>query len=255
MNIDNNICKDCGKSFKNWQAKANHVRWNHQKLKFSSKGLSNVKSSNDKTYGKLLKFKVVCYNPRCKKEFFIKEREKSFPKKEKYFCCRSCANSNRPKSPKRITKEYKVNLSNKIKEAWKRGCFNDLSKTNKYFSSKGEREIRKYFKEMFPDDDWTSGGGIIFKNTTISRDLYSNKLKVCVEYDGIWHFFDIKGQLSQKQYKDHLLEEWCRLHNYRLIRISENLYNDDKEYWLHKLTHAIYVEKLPIIKFYEKIEQ
>lgn len=37
------------------------------------------------------KFKVSC--AKCNKEFEVEENEKNFPKKDKYFCSRSCANS------------------------------------------------------------------------------------------------------------------------------------------------------------------
>ena len=36
-------------------------------------------------------FKVTCF--KCGKEFKVQEREKTFPKREKYFCSKSCANS------------------------------------------------------------------------------------------------------------------------------------------------------------------
>lgn len=93
---------------------------------------------------------------------------------------------------------------------------------NKRFSSKNGRHIVQFFKSNFPNDDWKSGGLInIGDNNLLSRDLWSDKLKVCFEYDGIWHFKDIHGQLETKHKKDILLEKWCRDNGYRLIRVDE----------------------------------
>jgi len=44
----------------------------------------------DKKLGKVEEFEVHC--EKCKKRFIVKERKSQFPKKEKYFCSRSCAN-------------------------------------------------------------------------------------------------------------------------------------------------------------------
>ena len=73
---------------------------------------------------------------------------------------------------------------------------------NRHFTSKNEVLIRDYFINNFPEDEWTFGGSIRMNEHQMSRDLYSNKLKICFEYDGIWHFKDIHGQLEQKQLKD-----------------------------------------------------
>jgi hypothetical protein len=50
-----------------------------------------VLHNTDIRNGKFKKYKVSCH--KCNKEFEVEEREKLFPKKEKYFCSRSCANS------------------------------------------------------------------------------------------------------------------------------------------------------------------
>jgi hypothetical protein len=88
------------------------------------------------------------------------------------------------------------------------------------FSSKREREIVNYFKYKYPGI-WTTGFVKKFKSEILNCDMYSEKLKICFEYDGIWHFKDIKGQLERKKNKDKLLEEWCIKNEYRLIRIDE----------------------------------
>lgn len=101
-------------------------------------------------------------------------------------------------------------------------CTSRIHKTR--FNSKGEIEMRNYFLEMYPGDEWTHGGGLrIIDNIFASRDLYSNKLKISVEYDGIWHFKDICGQLARKQEKDKQLEEWSISNCWRLVRIKDEI--------------------------------
>lgn len=45
---------------------------------------------SNKQFGLFKDFEVECYS--CKNKFLVNEREKIFPKKEKYYCNRSCAN-------------------------------------------------------------------------------------------------------------------------------------------------------------------
>jgi len=75
-----NNCLNCGKETNN--------------SKFCSISCQN-KSQNsekiDKRLGLYKEFTVKCF--RCGKEFIVTEREKLFPKKEKYFCSRGCANT------------------------------------------------------------------------------------------------------------------------------------------------------------------
>lgn len=111
-------------------------------------------------------------------------------------------------------------------------------------SSKNERAIVEYFKKSYPDDEWKTAGRLVLSDGSfLARDLWSDKLKVCFEYDGIWHFKDICGQLSKKQIKDKLLEEWCINNSYRLIRIDEKEYKNIKQ-----IVDLIYKNKEQIIK-------
>jgi very-short-patch-repair endonuclease len=117
------------------------------------------------------------------------------------------------------------------------------------FTSKGECELREYFKRNFPDDGWT-WGGCRYNGRMLSRDLFSKKLKVCIEYDGIWHFKDIHGQLKDKQEKDEILNNWCKGMGYRMIRIKEELYKSNKKFWLTKLQDEVYNGTDQLVKFY-----
>jgi hypothetical protein len=119
------------------------------------------------------------------------------------------------------------------------------------FNSKGEIEVRNHFINKFPEHEWTCGG-FIYHGTDrmITSDLYSKKLKICVEYDGAWHFKDINGQLKKKQMKDKMLNEWCAKNGYRIIRISEDYYKKNKSLSLEKLEKEILFGKKKLVKFY-----
>jgi very-short-patch-repair endonuclease len=97
---------------------------------------------------------------------------------------------------------------------------------------------------------WTSGGGIIHNGIRLSRDLFSKKLKVIIEYDGVWHFKDIHGQLKDKQVKDKALEDWVIENNWRLIRIKEDIYKSNKQLWIKELVKCVYSDDRQIIKLY-----
>jgi len=229
-------CNKCGETFSNKKIYANHVRWKHKDNTEYFKNASNGgKKAAEKRFGKLIKEEVNCN--RCNSSIEIEYRDGK--KKAKYFCSRSCANSRGKRS-----NATKKKISNGVKAAWKNGMFDDAAfSNNKIFSSKGEREVVQYFKSKFKEDEWKSGGLMkIGESTFISRDMWSDKLKVCFEYDGIWHFKDINGQLSTKQHKDSLLEEWCLRNEYRLIRVEDG-FSD-----LEMIEALIYHDKRPIIK-------
>ena len=186
--------------------------------------------------------------PKCKKIFTVDCHEN-----ERMFCSKHCSNSRKPLASTRAkisegnrrdwAKNYEIRLRQSIINS-------NQANSHKLFSSKGEREIVKYFKENFTEGDWTSGGGVIYKNSGISRDLYSNNLKTCIEYDGVWHFKDIHGQLKDKQQKDLALESWCKENGWRLIRIKEEIYHQDKEKWLGVLVDEVRNGKEKVVKFY-----
>jgi len=103
-------CKYCKKefNFKRATEKANHTRWcksNPKRNDTTNLSLAQIKFNEEKL-GKLKKFKVKCHN--CNSDMIVTEREKQFPKKEKYFCSRSCANS------RIISNEIKKKISEKL---------------------------------------------------------------------------------------------------------------------------------------------
>lgn len=235
-------CTKCNLTFDNWQIKANHIRWQHND---NSSSIKKMKESstlrNDNRYGKIIYETIKCSNIKCVKLVNISYRNKT-GKRKKYFCCRSCANS-------RIrTDEYKILLSNKMKDLWLKGHYDDTTAKNwmklpKLFSSKREREIVKHFKTNYITDEWKSGGQLKVEGCRLVRDLWSDKLKICFEYDGDWHFLDLNGQLKNKQLKDALLETWCVNNGYRLIRIDERT-----KLSIEEIEKLIYTTNTPILK-------
>jgi hypothetical protein len=88
-------CKHCNQTFDmDGRVFSNHVRWcdkNPKSRKYKNQVKSWGPKSTDKKLGKNKSFQVVCQ--KCGKKFEVIEREKQFPKRNVYFCGRSCANS------------------------------------------------------------------------------------------------------------------------------------------------------------------
>lgn len=67
---------------------------NLNKNKYCSVSCQNkyqAPENSNKRWGEVKNFEVVCN--KCNKKFNVEERSKLFPKKKKYYCSRSCANS------------------------------------------------------------------------------------------------------------------------------------------------------------------
>lgn len=213
------ICNICNQEFASHASYANHVRWKHKMDKQSSEIFSSKISSSLLKYFSNKKGKKILIEKQCKtcsKKFTYETFENKVI--EKKYCSRSCANSRKIIFTSEMKSKISRSVSATMKEKWEKGEM----KVNDKFSSKEERRILGYLKNKFPSDEWTSGGGLKISDEIISRDAYSNKLKICIEYDGIWHFKDIHGQLSLKKLKDFLLNEWCKNNGWKIIRISES---------------------------------
>jgi hypothetical protein len=238
------ICNLCNESFENHSLYANHIRWKHTKdtTKNFSKGAIQGKT---KQYGDWKFDKIKCFKSDCNSEVEIKYREKKGPK-EKNYCSLSCANSRGPRN-----EDFHNKVSTSIKLHWENGTYKNLDQSNNIkFSSKQERLIVEHFKTKFPLDEWKSGGNIKCGDYRVSRDLWSDKLKICFEFDGIWHFKDINNQLELKQKKDSALESWCILNDYRLIRLQDGFY-DNIERIFFELEVIIYKTNTKIVKLGE----
>lgn len=186
----------------------------------------------------------VCKCLKCGKEFEQTAKPSLWASnKVRKFCSSECAHS-------RVwTDEKKQALSLKMKELMKENPIGFISPEFKAKEvarknhSKRELEIVHYFKENFKDDEWKVGcinGSKRYDDIMLVPDLWSKKLKVIIEYDGIWHFKDIHGQLERKHHIDRVTFKYCKENNYRLIRVDEDckisiqeivnaVYNDNKQ--------------------------
>ena len=87
------ICPVCDKDLSGMRITdvGNHIKW----CKFQSNPDNTysqaMKKANVTRFGAFKSYKVTCN--KCGTEFEVRQREHSFPKKEKYFCSISCANS------------------------------------------------------------------------------------------------------------------------------------------------------------------
>ena len=98
LEIVHNVCPYCNEELiMNKRSFANHVRWckknpkyEEQLASYSNNHKSSMTSYNNERFGEKKEFVVKCAT--CGNEFTVIEREKTFPKKEKYFCSISCRN-------------------------------------------------------------------------------------------------------------------------------------------------------------------
>lgn len=215
------ICEHCSQTFESHSAYANHIRWAHKtdKKSFSEKMRETTLNFYSKQRGPKISVERTCET--CGNSFFYETFENKIDVKK--FCGRSCANSRKISFTKEVKLKISRSVSKTMKAKWEKG---ELT-VNKKFSSKDERLILEYLKDKFPTHEWTSGGTIKISDELISRDMYSNKLKICIEYDGVWHFRDIHGQLTTKQKKDTLLNTWCLENGWKIIRISESWWKEN----------------------------
>ena len=248
--IDMYICKICNAEFEKYQQRSNHIRWTHNRHKndtddFRANLKKSIARSHEIRYGKVITETVKCSKFDCGNNVEITFREGN--KRQQYHCSRSCANIGRVRSEsQQILHKNRFNDStDSYGEVFKTQCGNINHK--KIFSSKNERVIVKHFKLNFPDSEWKSGGQLIIDDLRIVRDLWSDKLKICFEYDGIWHFKDIFNQLESKRIKDTALEDWCLANSYRLIRVDEDFYVN-----IQQIIDLIYNKTDPIIKIGDK---
>lgn len=253
-------CKYCGTSFSDMLGKvfANHVRWCNKNITNGDKGSSNIKAAkktqHDSKLGSIEQFDKICENPKCCKPFQVMCRSSQVNKASRY-CSVRCRNLIGAHSHREWTENMKLDASNRTKELWSLTSYSEkvfVNNGNRIFTSKGEIEVREHFKHKFPGDGWTYGGSLKMDEHRLVRDLFSKQLKICIEYDGIWHFKDIKGQLARKQAKDYALERWCRINGWRLIRIDENIYNKNKGIALALLEQLVYSSNIPVIKLGER---
>lgn len=139
-----NKCLNCGKEVKNKYCNVSCKNKHQNKGKKLSK--EHVESIKKARQSKWKSFKVECC--KCKKEIIIKEYNVSQPKKERYFCSRSCANS------KNRSKEVREKISKSVKNSEKfKNAIKKTQENNKinYENIKKKRE-ENWRKKILEED-------------------------------------------------------------------------------------------------------
>lgn len=203
---------------------SNHKRWTHISPKGSDSYVAMQKKLKKLTVEHFKK-EIIC--PECKKTFIVEVTDSQYKNGVyRHYCSRRCANKQGSKSVdySKISKFQKEHLSGCFSTEWK--LAHPTSPCSRKNFSKRELEIVKFLKETFPADEWKQGfidGTRKHDGFILSPDCHSDKLKVVIEYDGVWHFKDIHNQLERKQSVDRAMLKFCKENGYRLIRIDESL--------------------------------
>ncbi len=188
-----------------------------------------------KRYGDYKEFEVVCN--KCGNIFKVTEREKLFPKKDKYFCSRSCANSKKVNddTKKKISKsikkyylkqqKYKLNLyflkrcencnsfyltkrinqrfcSVSCSTTWKNKNI-DMARLAGLKSSQIQKEIRRSKNEIYFYDLCVKNFNNVTSNEQIfdgwDADIIIYDYNIAILWNGVWHYKKITKQHSVKQ--------------------------------------------------------
>jgi len=231
-------CQECNKEFKTFQAKANHVRWQHKEEKFSKEGYQSLKEKSSRPE----RFEDVnC--PICETVFRRRKGKQPGEKGYKKTCSRSCGNRSRAGSYLKETKEKlsKAALNNK---SWKEQMGKPAS--CKRFSSKLERSLAKML-----GDEFKRHHNIKFNNRRIDFDIASKDNLFLIECDGIWHFEKVfeKHDFENTKKTDTLKEEYAKENSKVLIRIDNTKYNLQQTFNIVKKELANRTPR--IVKYYD----
>jgi hypothetical protein len=214
-------CKECRLEFKNFQTKANHIRWKHKDNSFTREGMKSlrekVSNANSKKYGKLIIETIDC--PKCGDPF---ERKYRRIDKAKKFCNRSCANS----------RDWSIHPDRKrIKEARSKAALSNADWVKQMgdptlstrFSSKSERMLAQELgTEFIRHKKVTLDSGL-----RIDVDITQREKGIWIESDGPYHFQKVhknhdfeKSKLRDKEQNAH-----CLKNNILLIRVDNSKFS------------------------------
>ena len=237
------ICDECGKSFEKQRGEYN------RRIK---KGYTNF-FCNSQCAGKGLDRPNEIHVPITAQCLWCRSVIETTTRSKARKCCsRTCSAKYSRSTCKDIHKseEFRLKASTHSKALWSRPDYIDKCMINsgkRRFNSKGEIELREYLKVALPEYKFTTG---MLTGAGSNPDIWSKEYKVVVEYDGAWHFKDIKGQLADKQAKDKRLEDWCVENKWRCIRIKEEVYKKDTSYWQEQIKNEILNGSTPVVKIY-----
>lgn len=231
-------CRYCKieNEYKNHQQFAQHVsicNLNPINLNKKEKLQNILKIRYDKKLGQLKNFQVSCH--KCSKTFEVSEREKQFPTKEKYFCCRSCANtrihSEETKQLQRTASTGKENI-NKGK-----GIKYFCLQCNKKIDYKTKTELCKKCY-LLPENKHLRSSFLIGKTGGI-RDASGKNRKFGCYYNDQW--FDSGWEIEFVKRLDFLNIKWIKNTKIFFNYVDENLkqrkyypdfYLEDFDLWI-----------------------
>jgi hypothetical protein len=201
-------CDECGKEFKTFQEKGNHVRWKHKEQHFTDKGYKRLVEAGKKSSLYEIVDCPVCSTPFKRKS---KPNSKGWMKRT---CSRSCGNVGRVLSKESREKQRASAMSN---PEWVKYIGSGPSVANKRFSSKLERALADLLGEGFQRHY-----NVSFKGQRLDFDIASQDGKFLVECDGIWHFKKVHDghNFERVQMMDKLKEEYATEKNLVLIRLD-----------------------------------
>ena len=185
-NIIEKVCPYCGLTITGKHSVyANHVRWckSNPDIENNIKHvIETSKIAANNRFGVLSDFEVECDH--CHTKFIVKERPELFPKKKKYFCCRSCANSR--EQTDEIKRKKSESVKNTIQENIKNG------KLPSGCSSLGKNTPFKTFKHN------TWDGNIVFLRSSYENEyaikLDSQKIHYEVESLRIGYYDSVQSK-------------------------------------------------------------
>lgn len=211
-----NECKFCGQGTENEK---------YCSISCQNRDQNTQKANN--LFGEFKYFDVVCH--KCGKIFKVREREKKFPIKEKYYCSRSCANarvhSEETKNKTRNSllgrghkdviknceccgKEFVVKYKKRNRRFCSRSCSSkatmkgDRARKMGLASMKVQSESRRSKNEIYFSELCKGKFNNVKTNESIfngwDADVILEDFKVAVLWNGNWHHKKIKKSLSVK---------------------------------------------------------
>ncbi len=217
-----NKCLNCGEPVKNKYCNTS-CQNSHQNSKRNS-------DRANKKFGQYRQFLVTCN--KCDVEFEVIEREKRFPKKDKYYCSRRCANSRIWSDDDKLKKsiplrnrfrverinskclycgdsfEHRISVNRKFCSIKCSNTF--LNKNNKEKARKGGRKSAQvqaenrrskneiHFANLCKDHfKSVRTNEAIFKGW--DADVIIDDIKVAILWNGKWHYEKITEKHSVKQ--------------------------------------------------------
>lgn len=205
--------------------------------------------------GEFKDFLVDCKT--CDKKFTVREREKKFPKKRKYFCSRSCANtrkhSEETKAKIRASVTENINYS-KIKYKFCKICDQRINKYRKYCSKKCMLDDPDYLNRLkeiarlgglkagrvsaasqnrrsYNEKYFASLCEHHFDNVLTNEPIFDGwdadvilpDFKIAILWNGIWHYKKItkSHSLKQVQNRDRIKLKKIQQHGYKAYIVKD----------------------------------